>query len=204
MSDENMPAAEAEVVVGDADLSASNAQADERNHYELAFHVLPTVAEGEVAGVFDAVKTLITSAGGELTTEEAPERFDLAYEIEQHIEGKNRKFSSAYFGWVRFKGESSMIEDLTEEVENHKDILRHLLIKLTKVEEAHPFRFHEALAQQKMVTTVEESSVVPDVTTVAAEVAAPVAEKKTEVTTEEPAEVDETELDKALEKDETA
>lgn len=170
------------------------AEAADRNSYELAFHVLPTVAEGEVSGVFDAVKALITTNGGELFDEEAPERFDLAYEIVKHIEGKNRKFTSAYFGWARFNSEAEALAAITEEMDSNVNILRHLLIKLTKVEEANPFRFHEALAAEKKVTTVEESTVVPDVTTVEK------AKEDSEAESEEVAEVDEKEIDEALEK----
>ncbi len=190
MSDEKMPVAEAVV-------------ADERefNSYELAFHVLPTVAEGEVAGVFDTIKAHITKAGGEIFDEEAPARFDLAYEIVKHTEGRNRKYSSAYFGWVRFKSEAEAIAVITEEVEADNNVLRYLLTKLTKVEEENPFRFHEALASQKMVTDVDESAVVPDVTTVAAENDG---EDESEDEVEESAEVDESEIDEALEKEETA
>ena len=78
MSETTMPAAEAAATT-----------LDEQSSYELAFHVLPTVAEGEVPGVFEELKTLITNAGGECTSEEAPERIDLAYEIVRHTEGKN-------------------------------------------------------------------------------------------------------------------
>ncbi len=187
MSDEKMPVAEAA----------------ELNSYELAFHVLPTVAEGEVSAAFDAIKAHITKTGAEIFDEEAPERFDLAYDIVKHLEGKNRKFSSAYFGWVRFKGEAAAIESITEEIEADANVLRYMVIKLTKVEEAHPFRFHEALAAEKMVTTVEESSVVPDVTTVTKEESAPDATEEAKEETEESAEVDETALDEALEKEET-
>lgn len=91
MSEQTMPAAEAEGVV-----------VDERNHYELAFHVLPTVAEGEVPAVVDALKAAITNTGATISLEEAPQRIELAYEIEKPLEGKYRKFASAYFGWVRF------------------------------------------------------------------------------------------------------
>ena len=140
MSDETMPAVEA----------------NERNSYELAFHILPTIAEGEVSGVFDAIKALITTHGGELIDEEAPERFELAYEVIKHIDTKNRKFNSAYFGWVRFTAEAEAAVAANEEVEANTNLLRHLLLKLTKVEEAEPFRFHDALAaQQKVVTTVD-------------------------------------------------
>ena len=184
MSETQMPAAEAEVVT----------DAPERVSYELAFHVLPTVAEGEVPTVFAAIKDTITKAGSEIFDEETPERLDLAYEIVEHIEGKNRKFASAYFGWLRFKTEASHIAKITSEIEARSDILRHLLIKLTRAEEEHPFRFHEALKEAKMVTTVEESSVIPDVTTVSSE-EAPATEHKE---TEESGEVDEEALDEAL------
>lgn len=169
------------------------AEAVDRNSYELAFHVLPTVAEGEVSGVFDAVKALITTNGGELFDEESPERFDLAYEIIKPIEGKNRKFTSAYFGWVRFTAEAEVIAILTEELETNTNLLRHLLIKLTKVEEANPFRFHEAMAAEKTVSTVDEAP------------AKKVEEKKAPEaqTAEEPAvEVKDAEIDEALEKKE--
>ena len=187
MAETTMPAAEAAVAV-----------ADERNSYELAFHILPTVAEGEVPGVFEEIKALITKHEGEIFEAEAPERFDLAYEIIKHTEGKNRKYASAYFGWVRFKAEPSIVAPLTEEMESRTDILRDMLIKLSKAEEAHSFRFHEALASQRMVTTVEESAVVPDITTVdhSEEIS------NDEVETEEAGEVDEQEIEEALKKEE--
>lgn len=133
MSKETMPAADAA-------------------HYELAFHVLPTVAEGEVADVFAALKSAIEAAGGTTTVEEAPARFDLAYEVVKYLEGRNRKFTSAYFGWVRFTLEPTKLADITEVLEGESRLLRHLLIRLTKTEEANPFMFHEALAQNKVET----------------------------------------------------
>lgn len=135
MSQETMPAADAA-------------------HYELAFHVLPTVAEGEVADVFTSLKGAIEAAGGEVTVEEAPKRFDLAYEIIKYLEGRNRKFTSAYFGWVRFTLDPAKLAELTETVEGESRLLRHLLIRLTKMEEANPFMFHEAL-ERDMVETID-------------------------------------------------
>ena len=132
----------------------------ELNSYELAFHVLPTVAEGEVSTVFDRIKAAITAAGGQITTEEAPARFDLAYEIVKFLEGRNRKFSSAYFGWVRFELEANKVAEITEAVEGTKEILRHLIIRLTKVEEANPFLFHPSIADRKVETIIVEEEVV--------------------------------------------
>lgn len=176
-----MPAVEAENV----ELDVTDTQS-----YELAFHVLPTIAEGEVAGVFASIKDLIKKDGGEIIGEEAPERFELAYEVVKHIEGKNRKFKSAYFGWVRFKAQPENAAALGALIGANNSILRHLLIKLTRVEEENPFRFHDAIRDQKMVTSVEESEIIPDLSGESSE---PAAEAKEE------GEVDEAALDKALE-----
>lgn len=176
-----MPAAEAAVV---------DTQ-DELVSYEFAFHVLPTVAEGEVTTVFDSLKDIISKAGGQIFDEEAPERFDLAYEIVYHLEGKNRKFSSSYFGWIRFKLAADKLAELTALLDGKSELLRYLTVKLTKQEEENPFRFHEAMRDQKMVTNIEESDVIPD--TEEAEASETESDKKEE------GEVDEKELDNALE-----
>ncbi len=157
---------------------------DERNSYEFAFHVLPTIAEGEVAGVFAEIKALIANVA-EITNEEAPERLDLIYPIVKSMEGKNRKFTSAYFGWVRFKLEGDKLAELVEKLGEMQVILRHLLIKLTKIEEAHPFRFHENRKSVKMVEMVREDDDILD-------------EVKTEV--EEDVEISDEILDESLEK----
>ena len=155
MSETNMPAVEA-AVENERELAA----------YELAFHVLPTIAEGEVTAVFDKIKAEITKMGGELTSEEAPARFDLAFEIAQFLEGRNRKFTSAYFGWVRFNIEPNKIAEVTEMVDGTKELLRHLLIRLSKVEEENPFDFHPAIADRVVETIIapaEEEVVVAEV-----------------------------------------
>lgn len=151
--------------------------------YELACHVLPTVAEGEVTAVFDRIKTAITAIGGQIVNEEAPARFDLAYEIVQYLEGRNRKFSSAYFGWVRFTASPERIAEINEVVENSKEVLRYLLIRLTKVEEANPFFFHPAIADRKVETVVVEEEAVEAVE-VAEEIPA-IIDEETVVTVED-------------------
>ncbi len=147
-----MPAAEANEAILEG----------ESNSYELAFHILPTVAEGEVQGVFDSIKTLITHDGGVLFDEEAPQRFELAYEITKSIEGKNRTYATAYFGWIRFNAEGEAVIKMLEEISHTVNILRHILIKLSKTEEAHPFRFHESIESFKMVTTIDEADLAPE------------------------------------------
>ena len=172
MTDTTMPVAE-----------ATQDGFDERNSYEFAFHVLPTVAEGEVANVFESLKAHIALVG-EITNEEKPERIELVYPIVKPMEGRNRKFTSAYFGWVRFKLESEKIGELMEVLVTEQTILRHLLIKLTRDEEAHPFRFHENRKSVKMVEVFTGNEILDEV--------------QTEV--EESVEVSDEALDESLEK----
>jgi ribosomal protein S6 len=145
MSEEKMPAVEA-VVTNEKEFVA----------YEFAFHILPTIAEGEVPSVVEILKQHITQAGGEIFDEEVAQRFDLSYDIVKYLEGKHRKFSSAYFGWVRFKLGGAGITALTEHLDDSKEVLRYLLVKLTKVEEAHPFRFHESIVDRKVRVISDE------------------------------------------------
>jgi ribosomal protein S6 len=146
MSESNMPAAEAMPEVR------------ESYTYELAFHILPTVAEGEVKVVFDRIKADITKIGGTLKEEELPARFDLAYEIVKFLEGRNRKFTSANFGWVRFDIEADKISEINEMMDGGKEILRYLLTRLTKVEAANPFYFHPAIADRVVETIIVEET----------------------------------------------
>ena len=140
MSDTQMPAIEAEVRTDEQEIAS----------YELAYHILPTVAEGEVVAVSDSLKDLITKATGQIFDEEVAERFELAYEVDKYLEGKYRKFTSAYFGWIRFHLAPCALAGVTEAVEEHKLVLRSLMVRLTKVEEASPFRFHDALVDVKV------------------------------------------------------
>lgn len=149
---------------------------DERNTYEFAFHVLPTVAEGEVSGVFDEIKAHIAKVA-EIINEESPERIELAYPVVKPIEGKNRKFTSSYFGWVRFKLGADKLAGLMEELSIMNTILRHLLIKLTREEEEHAFRFHENRKAVKMVEVVNEEEILSEVQT-EEEVSAEVSDKE--------------------------
>ncbi len=145
MTEQTMPAAEATV-----------AHDQEVNSYELAFHILPTVAEGEVSTVFAAIKKALTDADATLGSEEAPERFELSYTIEKRIDDKIRRFDSAYFGWVRFTLAPGAVQEVTKEIDSFPETLRTLLIKLTKAEEETPFFFHEALQKDKKVVEISE------------------------------------------------
>jgi ribosomal protein S6 len=160
MSETNMPAVE----VGSHEHDVAS--------YELAFHILPTIAEGEVQATFEKIKATITNLGGVIIGEEAPARFDLAFEIDKYLEGRNRKFKSAYFAWVRFTIAPSKLAEVKEMAEGQKELLRHLLIRLNKAEEANPFMFHPSVSSRTVETIIiaDEEEVVDEVVEVVEDV----------------------------------
>lgn len=110
--------------------------------YEFAFHILPTVAEAEVSGVLDTLKSLVTSAGGEVFDSEAPQRIELAYEIDKVVDGVHKRFHSAYFGWVRMTIQAEGLTRFQEELAHNANVLRSLIVKLSKEEIETPFKYH--------------------------------------------------------------
>ncbi|HMA77755.1 MAG TPA: 30S ribosomal protein S6 [Candidatus Paceibacterota bacterium] len=179
MSETTMPATEA---------AATN---DELGSYELAFHVLPTVAEGEVTTIEDALTSIITEAGGTIGLTETAQRFDLAYELQKMIDGKYRRFTTSYFGWIRFTAEPRVVEEVLHEVEAHESVLRALVVRLTRQEEEHPFYLHEALAARKPVTDIDVDAAIANAPSEPAPEASadesPESAKTTEESTDAPA-----------------
>jgi ribosomal protein S6 len=133
-----------------------------QHHYEFAFHMLPTVAEEEVPGAFGDIKAHIDAVGGRVTNDEAPQKFDLAYTVVKHAEGKNYKFNQSYFGWVRFTLEAAKLEALQSELTHDARILRSLLIRLTPGDIEHPFKMFE-VRLKKRHTEHEEREPVKEV-----------------------------------------
>lgn len=97
--------------------------------YELSYHLLPTLSEEETLKAVEAFKSLIQKNGGSLLSDEAPKQMDLAYAMVKKQEGKNAKFDTSLFGAIKFKGETSVLEPLKEELDLSKDVLRYLIIK---------------------------------------------------------------------------
>lgn len=59
-------------------------------------------------------------------------------------------------GWVRFRLNAGSLTELTETLDGSKEVLRYLLVKLTKVEEQNPFRFHDSIVGRQVRTITDE------------------------------------------------
>lgn len=114
--------------------ASTQATSDARPVYEVGFHLLPTIPEGEVAAAADSVRSLLGSA--EIIAMGAPAKMTLAYTIERAATGRREKFNQSYFGWVKFAVEErSAIPAIEEALRNDKNVLRFILIETAREEE---------------------------------------------------------------------
>ncbi len=100
--------------------------------YELGFHFVPTLSEDQVEVQFSHLKSLIEKKGGTFIAEGTPEMIDLAYEISKTVKAEKKRYTEAYFGWVKFELNAEEIPAFEKDVKAFEPILRYLLITTTR------------------------------------------------------------------------
>lgn len=96
--------------------------------YELGFHFVPTLSEDEVVVQFSHLKSLIEKKGGTFISEETPQMTKLAYEISKTVKATKKRYTSAFFGWVKFEINPEEIAHIEKEVKAFESILRYIII----------------------------------------------------------------------------
>lgn len=107
-------------------------EATNKKIYELGYHVLPNLSEEELAKVVEGIKGNLSKMGAEVIADQYPQAMNLSYAIVKEIENKNRKFNTAFFGWVKFELEASKLEEFAATIDKNLNILRSLLIKTVR------------------------------------------------------------------------
>ena len=102
---------------------------DSKQVYEIGFHILPTVAEEKLGDEVSVLRNAIEQGGGSVILEDFPKMRDLAYKMQKYIDTKKVSFTKAYFGWIKFEGESELAQELKKVADEHENILRYLIIK---------------------------------------------------------------------------
>ncbi len=100
--------------------------------YEIGYHILSSVDEGNIENERDALVAIITKFNGIVISEEIPALIDLAYKMDKVIDNKRQIYSQAYFGWIKFDLNPESIIELEKEIEGLKSILRFILIKTVR------------------------------------------------------------------------
>src|ERR1043165_9866699 len=95
--------------------------------YELAYLISPTIGEDKIAESVSRIKALLEKHGAFVLSDEFPRFRQLSYTLVKPIGGKNEKYASAYFGWVKFETEGKKLEELEADLARESHIVRFLL-----------------------------------------------------------------------------
>jgi len=120
--------------MSDTELDEKNSAVWETNPkiYELGYLLVPTITEADVPAAFGNLKELVTSLGGISISEEMPKPMSLAYLMSKVIANVRHKFSSAYFGWLKFTMDAERIPELKKKLDLDVNLLRFLILKTVK------------------------------------------------------------------------
>lgn len=109
-----------------------NAQGEKTSVYEVGFHLFPSISPDAVPGKFSAIKAIIEANGGSFISEELPKEIPLAYTLEGVQGGVNRRFNTAYFGWVKYEAPVASAAPIKAAIEKNDSVLRSLIIKTVR------------------------------------------------------------------------
>lgn len=100
--------------------------------YELGYLLVPTLSEENMPGVFGNLKELISSLGGVYISDEMPKMMTLAYPMLKVVANVRSKFSTAYFGWIKFTMDGEQVVELKSKLDFDPTIIRFLILKTVK------------------------------------------------------------------------
>lgn len=99
--------------------------------YEVSFHLVPTLDEDGVSGVFARVKKVVSEAG-KVLGEVSPVLRDLAYTIRHTVrqrDGTYNRYDEAYFGSVKFSSSQGAVKQVEQSLLSDEEVLRFLLLE---------------------------------------------------------------------------
>lgn len=100
--------------------------------YEVGYHLIASVSSPEGEKTVHALHKLIADAGGSIISEEAPKQMRLAYTMVKHDAGKNYKFDTTEFGWIKFEAAATTAEKMKNLLLADGNVLRHLIVKTVR------------------------------------------------------------------------
>jgi ribosomal protein S6 len=100
--------------------------------YEIGYLIVPSIPEEKVAGEIRAIKDILAKHKVEVIADEMAALRPLAYTMVKKIGTVNRRFDSAYFGWIKFEAAPVEVRLIEKEVKEVESILRLLLINTVR------------------------------------------------------------------------
>lgn len=129
--------------------------------YEVGYLLIPTVKEEDVAALFGNMKDLVNKLGGSVIADEMPKMMQIAYPMTKVISNVRNKFTTAYFGWVKFTMEGAQVLELKKKLDLDTNVLRFLITKTVKENTIAAKRFVRSDMHRKPEVKREEGEAMP-------------------------------------------
>ncbi|MFA6077231.1 MAG: 30S ribosomal protein S6 [Candidatus Paceibacterota bacterium] len=100
--------------------------------YELGYLLVPTIKEEDLGAVYGNLKELVSSFKGEIISDEMPKMINLAYSMQKVTSNVRNKFSTAYFGWIKFIMDPQKILEMKKNLDLDSNLVRFLILKTVK------------------------------------------------------------------------
>ena len=100
--------------------------------YEVGFLIIPSVSEEKLADEMTSIRQEIENPGGIVISEEFPKMRPLTYAMIKEVGAKSYKFSSAYFGWIKFELPQGALSLFRDAIKTREFLLRFLLIETVR------------------------------------------------------------------------
>ncbi len=100
--------------------------------YEVGYLLVPTLEQGNIGAVYSGLKDLVVSFGGELIADDMPRLIPLAYTMLKVVQNVRSKWSTAYFGWVKFYMNPAQVIALKKKLDFDPNVIRFLVLKTVK------------------------------------------------------------------------
>lgn len=105
---------------------------DDLKIYEIGYLISPGIPEEKLGDEANAIRTLVEDNGGVFISDEFPKMRPLAYTIEKKIGTELKKYSQAYFGWIKFEMEKGSLPVIKKALDGNQNIVRSLLINTVR------------------------------------------------------------------------
>lgn len=100
--------------------------------YEIGFLIVPSIPEEKIAAETAGIKDILAKHKATLIADETASMRRLAYTMVKKIGTANRRFDSAYFGWIKFEAAPVEVRLIEKEVKEMDSVLRILLISTVR------------------------------------------------------------------------
>jgi len=100
--------------------------------YELGYLLVSSIKEEDLSVQYGNIKELVVSFGGEVIADEMPRLLNLAYSMKKVISNVRHKFTTAFFGWIKFMMEAEKVLEMKKKLDLDPNFIRFLILKTVK------------------------------------------------------------------------